>query len=154
MQPPEIVSTQAQKTAIISIPCARDEIRSVMGPGITELVATLNTQGIVPTGPWFTHHLQVPTDRFDFEISFPVSDTVKHTGRVVSAVLPAATVARTVYRGPYEGLSQAWTEFKDWILANGYQAAPDLWEVYLLGPESSADPQEWQTQFNQPLIGY
>ena len=54
--------------------------------------------------------------------------------------LPAITAARTIYHGPYEGLGGAWGEFTDWIAANGQRPAPDLWEYYLAGPESSPDP--------------
>jgi effector-binding domain-containing protein len=62
-------------------------------------------------------------------------------------------VARTVYRGPYEGLGTAWGEFNAWIAANGHTPAPDLWECYVAGPESSPDPATWRTELNRPLIG-
>jgi effector-binding domain-containing protein len=60
-------------------------------------------------------------------------------------------VARTVYHGPYEGLGDAWGEFLDWITANGHRPAPDLYECYLAGPESSANPADWRTELIKPL---
>ena len=149
---PRIVQAPAQKTAIVSITCPRSEIRNVMGPGLQEVYATLRAQGIAAAGPWLSHHLRMDPNRFEFEISVPVADVIKPSGRVKPSELPAAKVARTVYNGPYEGLGQAWAEFKAWVLANGHQAAPNLWEVYLAGPESSANPQDWKTELNQPLI--
>jgi effector-binding domain-containing protein len=89
---------------------------------------------------------------FDFEIGVPVPSPVAAVGRVTAGRLPAATVARTVYHGPYEGLGAAWGEFEAWIVAAGHTPAPDLWECYVTGPESSADPADWRTEFNRPLI--
>lgn len=61
-------------------------------------------------------------------------------------------VIRTVYRGPYEGLGAAWGEFDRWIAANGHETAPDLYECYAAGPESSPNPAEWRTELSRPLI--
>ena len=72
-------------------------------------------------------------------------------GRVQPSQWPAIKVARTVYNGPYEGLGEAWGEFIDWIENNGHTPAPDLWECYLVGPESSPDPADWRTELNRPL---
>ena len=62
------------------------------------------------------------------------------------------TAARTYYHGPYEGLGGAWGEFSDWIAANGLRPAPDLWESYVTGPESSPDPANWRTELIRPLL--
>ena len=96
-------------------------------------------------------HLKLDPEVFDFEISVPVSRPVAAAGRVRPGQLPAATVARTVYRGRYEGLGSAWEEFTEWIEANGHTPAPNLWECYIAGPESSPDPSAWRTELNRPL---
>lgn len=51
---------------------------------------------------------------------------------------------------PYEGLGAAWGEFGAWIAAQGHTPAPDLWESYVTGPESSPDPATWRTELTQP----
>jgi len=94
-----------------------------MGPGIAELLAAVAAQGIVPAGPWFTHHLRMDPATFDFEICVPVTAPVAASGRVKAGHLPATTVARTTYHGPYEGLGGAWGEFDAWIAANGHTRA-------------------------------
>src|SRR4029453_6526091 len=104
---PRIVQTTTQATAVIHLTVPREEIRSVMGPGHRELMAAVAAQGIVPAGPWFTHHFKVPDETFDFEFGVPGSTPVAAAGRVRPAQLPAARVARTVYHGPYEGLPSA-----------------------------------------------
>jgi effector-binding domain-containing protein len=91
-------------------------------------------------------------DTFDFEIGVPVTGPVSPAGRVKPGQLPATTVARTVYHGAYEGLAAAWGEFGAWIVANGHTPAPNLWECYAAGPESSPDPASWRTELNRPLI--
>lgn len=56
LDPPQIVETTAQATAILRLTVPREEIRKVMGPGHRELMAAVAAQGIAVAGPWFTHH--------------------------------------------------------------------------------------------------
>ena len=148
---PHITQTAAQQTAIIRLTIPRAEIRAVMGPGIGELMTAVAAQGLTPAGPWFNHHLRMDPGIFEFEIGVPVSAPIRATGRVTAGQLPATTVARTVYHGAYEGLADAWGEINAWIAAQGHTPAAELWEVYVAGPESSADPAAWRTELNRPL---
>ena len=150
---PEIAETAAQQTAIIRLTFPRVEIHNVMGPAIGEVFAAVATQGIGPRGPVFSHHLRMDPGTFDFEVGVPVDSSVTPVGRVQPGSFPATTVARTVYHGPYEGLGAAWGEFGAWIAASGRTPAPDLWERYVSGPESSPDPANWRTELNRPLVG-
>lgn len=149
---PQIVTTAAQPAAVIRFTIPREEIREAMGSGIGELFATLGEQGITPAGPVYSHHFRIDPNIFDFEIGIPVAGPINESGRVRQGTLPAATVLRTTYTGPYEGLGSAWGEFEAWIQANGHRTAPDLWESYVAGPESSADPTNWRTELNHPLV--
>ncbi len=148
---PHIKQTTNRLTAVIRLTIPRAEIQNVMGPGIVELMATVAAQGITPTGPWFDHHLKMAEDTWDFEICVPVNAPVVASGRVRPSQWSAMKVARTVYRGPYEGLADAWGEFLDWITANGHTAAPDLYQCYVSGPESSPNPANWRTELTKPL---
>lgn len=150
---PSIVDLPRQSIAFIPLTVPRGKIREVMGPGLGELNATLSQQGITPTGPWFTHHLRMDPEVFDFEICMPVAEQFAASGRVQRGERPALTVAQTIYHGPYEGLGAAWGEFGAWIAAEGLATTEDLWECYLAGPESGPDPSGWRTQFIKPLIG-
>ena len=150
---PEITQIAAQPTAIIRFTIPRNEIQNVMGPGYQELMATVAAQGITPTGSWFTHHLKMDPETFDFELGVPISGPTSATGRVMAGQLPAARVARTIYRGGYEGLGDAWAEFGAWMDAEGLTQEPNLWECYVAGPESSSDPADWRTELNRPLAG-
>jgi effector-binding domain-containing protein len=148
---PTILTTEPQKAAVIHLTIPRSRIQEEMGPGFNELMSTLQSQGITPTGPWFSHHLRMDPDVFDFEIGFPVSTDVQAAGRVKPGQLPAAKVARTTYRGGYEGLGPAWGEFNAWLEREGHATAGDLWEVYAAGPETGPDSSRYRTELNRPL---
>ncbi len=149
---PHIVKTSAQTVAIIHVTVPRNEIQKVMGPGIGELRAALQAQGVVPTGPWFTHHLKMDPETFDFEIGVPVPKPVTAVGRVTNGQLPAATVARTIYHGAYDGLATAWPQLDEWIEGQGRKAASSLWETYLVDPSTTPDPKAWRTELTRPLV--
>lgn len=149
---PQITQSTAQLTAVIRLTIPRAEIRNVMGPAISEVMATVAAQGIAPAGPVFSYHFRMDPDTFDFEVGVPVAKPISPAGRVKPGELPAKKVARTVYHGGYEGLGAAWGEFGAWIASNGHKPGPDLWEFYVAGPESSPDPANWRTELNRPLI--
>src|SRR5688500_5508298 len=114
LETPHMAQTAPQLTAVIRLTCLRSEIRNVMGPGIRELMETVAAKGIVPAGPWFTHHLKMDPGMFDFEIGVPVTTPVAPVGRVQPGELPATRVARTIFHGNYEGLPAAWPELDSW----------------------------------------
>ena len=152
MDNPHFTESAAQPTAVIRLTVPLNEIQNVMGPGIAELMSAIAAQGIAPAGPWFSYHLRLDPNIFDFEISVPVAAPVAVAGRMRPGYLPAAKVARTVYHGPYERLGAAWGEFMAWIEANKYRPAPNLWECYLTSPHDNPDPATWRTELTRPLI--
>ena len=153
IETPQIRQTEERNYACLHLTVPRAAIQRAMGPAVREVYGALAEQGIAPAGPWFTHHLKRPDAVFDFEICVPVAAAIGPAGRVRSGVWPAMRVARTVYRGAYEGLGAAWGEFVAWIGNQGLSEAQDLWERYLVGPESSANPADWRTELNRPLVG-
>jgi effector-binding domain-containing protein len=149
---PQIVQTTTQQTAVIPLTIPKADIRAVMGPGISELMATVAAQGITPVGPWFTHHLKIVPDIWDFEISVPIMTPVVATGRVKPSQWSSMKVVRTIYRGPYEGVGTAWGEFINWIAANGHSTTDELWESYVAGPDTISDPADFRTELTKRLI--
>ncbi|HMD33950.1 MAG TPA: GyrI-like domain-containing protein [Vicinamibacterales bacterium] len=135
----------------VTIP--REEIRTVMGPGLKEVHAALAALGVNPAGPWFTRHFRMDPKVFDFQICVPTAEPIAKTGRVEATRLPSARVARTVFHGNYQGLPDAWREFDEWLAASGYEPEGGLWEVYAVGPESGTKPEDWRTELYRPLAG-
>ena len=149
---PKITETPTQLVACLHLIIPHDEIRSVMGPGVNELMSAIATQGVAATGPWFTHHFAVPADTWNFEICVPVSVPIVASGRVEPGHMPAMKAARAVYHGPYEGVANAWVELLSWIKGKGQTAAPDLYECYVVGPALSPDAADWRTELTKPLM--
>jgi effector-binding domain-containing protein len=152
IETPHIVRSAHQHAAVIHITIPREQIQQVMGPAIAEVAAVLASQGAAPIGALFAHHLTLDTKVFDFEVGFPVAAPIMPSGRVVRGELPACDVARTVYHGAYEGLFGAWSEFGAWGKTGIRTPASHIWECYQVGPETSANPADWRTELNQPLL--
>ncbi len=148
---PTLTQTVATPAAVIRLTIPRAEIQAMMGPARAEVLAAVAAQGLTPAGPLFSYHHRMSAEAFDFAVGVPVASAVVAQGRVEAGALPAARVAQTVYHGPYEGLAAAWGAFETWIADAGHTRRPDLWERYLVGPESCADPSEWQTELSHPL---
>jgi effector-binding domain-containing protein len=148
---PQIVTSEAWQTAVIRLDIPRADIQKVMGPAMGEVMAAVAAQGLKPAGPLFAHYFSMPPGRYDFEVGVPVATPVQPAGRVVPGTLAGRRVARTIYHGGYEGLHTAWSDFGKWLEAHGHAVAPDLWEVYVAGPESGPDPSSWRTELNRPL---
>ena len=147
----QILRTVPQAIAYIPIKVPREDVRTVMGPGLAEVRAALAEQGAAAAGPWFTHHFRAPGAMFDFEICVPVAAAITPSGRVRAGEWAATDVARTTYHGGFEGLGAAWGAFMEAILDEGRKTGDDLWERYLVGPEAGADPAAWRTELSKPL---
>lgn len=152
LETPHIIQTTKILAATLHLVVPRVEIQQRMGPGIQEVMAAIQSHGLAPAGPWFTHHFRRPTDTFDFEICVPVATPIRAIGPVQPGEWPAMKVVRTVYQGPYEGLGEAWGEFLEWIEANGHHTAEELWERYLVGPESGPDGSAYRTELSRALV--
>ena len=152
IETPQIAQAPAQLVATLHIETPRSKMQQVMGPAIGEVMAAVKSQGVGPTGPWFAHHHKMTPESFNFDICVPVSAPVTVVGRVRPGQRPALKVLRTVYHGPYEGLGTAWHEFGEWMKSNGHKSAVDLYECYVVGPESGSDPTKWRTELSRPLI--
>lgn len=148
----EVKELPRRLCAYIPVRVRREDIRTVMWPGLQELFAELKAQGVSPAGPWFTHHPRMDPAYFDLEISIPVSAPLQPRGRVCMGEWPAMKAAVAVYAGPYEGLGAAWGEFKAWMATVPVTPGPGgLWECYLVGPDAAAEPSAFRTQLVQPV---
>ena len=150
---PQITETADQLTAFIPLTVPRAEIQTVMGPSIREVHGRPRRPGDRP-GRAVVHPPPAEA-RGDLRlrICVPVATPVAAAGRVKPGRLPAARVARTVYQRALRGAGAAWGEFFAWVEANGHAPRTDLWECYLVGPESGRDPADYGTELNRPLVG-
>jgi effector-binding domain-containing protein len=160
IETPKIVEYPGQTHAAVihikDIP--RNTIQTEMGPAIQENLRVLAEQDVKPIGPMFAHHLTQSSKVFNFEVGFPVQQAIKESGRVKNSSLPSGTMAFTRHVGPYEELHAAWTEFSEWmslnICSNGMhhlKKGDTLFEIYTIGPETTANAHEYQTELYQTL---
>jgi effector-binding domain-containing protein len=145
---PRLVETDATPAAVIHLSLYRNEMQREMGPAIHEVIDAVMNQGVGPAGPVFANHARFDPEWFDFEVGVPTNADFSQAGRVQPGELPAVRVVQTTYRGPYEGLPEAWQQFSEWIRENEIQTADGFREVYSKGPESSDNPDEWETELS------
>ncbi len=150
---PQIVTTQPLTIAKLYAKIPTSAIRQEMGKLIQELIQSVRAQNVEITGPWFTHHFQRPAEFFDFEVCIPVASEVKANGRMEPGVWPAMKAVRTIYHGGYEGLPSAWGEFVAWTKSNDVNITEEIWERYLINPDSEKDSSKWKTELNRQISG-
>lgn len=153
IETPQITEVPARTIAIIPVTVPRSHIHEVMGPGIQELMATVQGQGVAVTGPWFTHHLWMDPETFNFEIGVPTADAITPQGRVKPSEWPAGRMLKSAFQGDYQRLGEAWGEFDAWAAEHGLETAADLWECYVEGPETGKPASEWRTEFFRAISG-
>ena len=149
---PQIINATPEQAAVIHLTIPREQIGQVMGPVQQALLATVTSQGIAATGPWFSHHYRMDPVTFDFDVGVPVASPVSPAGEVRPGQLPGGEVVRTIFHGNYDGLAAAWGELTAWMTQNGLKPGPEFWERYLAGPDSGPDPAGWQTELNMQFM--
>ncbi len=152
IETPQIVQTETLTMARLYAKVPTSQIQTEMGKLVQEVIAEVQKQGIAITGPWFTHHFRRPDEFFDFEVCMPTATPIQAAGRVAPGEWPAMKVIRTTYRGAYSGLPAAWGEFMQWTDAEGLKLSPEIWERYLVNPDSESDSAKWVTEMNRPLL--
>ena len=148
---PRVVETTPVPIAKLYAKVPTSEIGTRMGSLLRELGEELQSQNVKPVGPWFTHHFRRPEEFFDFEVCLPVERPISANGRVEPGEWPAMKMIQTVYTGPYQGLVPAWGEFMRWIEKEDLPISDEIWERYLVNPDTESDPEKWRTELNRPL---
>lgn len=88
----------------------------------------------------------------DVEAAFPIAETIKTSATDLTIkTLGGGTFAMVVHRGPYDDFSSAYQALMDWIPANGYRIVGPNREVYVRGPESDVDPDDYLTRILFPV---
>ena len=151
IEPPSIVHLAPRPAAVIRFTIPRNEIATVMGPAIGELIACLAGQGLMPSGPVYAHHFRLDPEVFDFEIGVPFAGDFEPEGRVLAGSTPSGKAVMTTLHGPYDGLPDGWGEFHQRILSASLPLAGNFWESYAKGPESGLDPTQWRTELYMAL---
>jgi effector-binding domain-containing protein len=148
----EIVDLHPRETAVIRIDVEPSELKSTIGPALTEVADAMSSAGVDLAGPPFTRYLQWHAERVVAEVGFPVMRPAPGVGRVEPASLPAGAAASIVHLGPYETLGETYDRLQVWFSEQGRHAADDLWEVYWSDPQAEPDPGRWRTEIIRLIV--
>lgn len=114
--------------------------------------AEIGKQGAYPAGPPIALYHGAPVDNAaDITAGFPVAQPVTPGEGTVVVTLPGGPAIETIHTGSYDDLGRTYAEVTDWITAEKLATAGDMWEEYLVGPDSETDPAKWQTRIVFPL---
>lgn len=128
-----------------------EELGDFFPRAMTAAGEVLAAQGLNPAGPPVALYQGMAEGRFDVTAGFPVPPGAAPSGDVVVTMLPGGATVEVIHQGSYDDLSSTYEELTAWFKDNGMTPPAVMWEEYLVGPESSADPGHWQTRIVYPV---
>ncbi|RPF21000.1 GyrI-like domain-containing protein [Myceligenerans xiligouense] len=128
-----------------------DELQDFFPRAMTAAAEALAERGMEPTGPAVALYNGMEGETFDVTAGFPVSPGAAPSDDVVAAMLPGGATIEAIHQGAYDHLSDTYEELTAWFEGNGMEMPPVMWEEYLVGPESEADPGRWRTRIVYPV---
>lgn len=121
------------------------------GKAYTMVDAELSQHGMKPTGPALAFYHGMPTDTIDIIAGFPIAEPITTTNGTIVKTLPGGPAITTIHTGTYDTLEQTYAELMKWLEEQELKTSDDMWEEYLVGPESELDATKWQTRIVFPL---
>ena len=127
-----------------------DELEDFFPRAMTAAAGALRARGVEPAGPPVALYENASPEGFDVTAGYPVPAGAAPSDDVVAAMLPSGATVEATHEGPYETLFAAHEELTAWFQENGMPPPTVVWEEYVLGPETGADPSQWQTRIVYP----
>jgi DNA-binding transcriptional MerR regulator len=132
----------------------REDILPWWRGALGELHATIEAQGLRPTGPsgglyaseLFQH------DRGEATVFIPVQGTVRPVGRVRPFAVPAAELAVLAHHGSLDDADLTYGELGSYAATHEISVDGPLREYYLRDPHDIPDPAEWETEIGWPIF--
>jgi effector-binding domain-containing protein len=128
-----------------------EELGDFFPRAMTAAGEALAARGMNPAGPPVALYQGMTEEKFDVTAGFPVPAGAEPSGDVVVATLPEGATVEAIHQGSYDDLSKTYEELTAWFKDNGMTPPTVMWEEYLVGPESEADPSRWQTRIVYPM---
>lgn len=119
-----------------------------------ELIEEMQADDLEPNGPPMAIYFdeEYKEHDVDVEAAYPIAETIEASDTdLIVKTLGGGTFARVVHRGPYDDFRPAYQALMDWIPANGYRIVGPNREVYIRGPESDVDPEDYLTRILFPV---
>ena len=161
---PEIIDFPGSPTAVVRAEGLEvAEIAAYMDETFAALTQAIENGDITPAGPAFCRYdtAMVPDETgqlppLDLEAGFPLAsalDAALTIGgvRIDPSQLPACQLAVTKHTGPYDGLGEAWEQFTQALVDDGYSLGMPYWEAYDTEPTPDTDPATLVTGLAVPV---
>ena len=127
------------------------ELTDFFGRAYTVTGAEIEKQGVEQAGPPIAMYHGIPTDTIDITAGFPVNQPITPANGTVVATLSGGPAIETIHTGSYDSMTGTYNDLMTWLEEQHIAVPEDMWEEYLIGPDTEADPATWQTRIVIPL---
>lgn len=117
-----------------------EEVAGAIGSAFAEIMQTLGTAGVAPTGsPFIIMHDVVDEETSGrIEMCIPIDEGLGDGWAIESREVPGGTVASTVHKGPYLEVPPAYHAITTWMGDNDREPSSPPREVFLNDPTEVA----------------
>jgi hypothetical protein len=91
---------------------------------------------------------------FDVTAGYPTAKPLKIGSPFTGERLPGGRIVHVLHLGPWSTLLSTYDRLSEWLVAHRLSLVPLMWEEYLVGPDTVADPAAWRTRIVVPLPTY
>jgi effector-binding domain-containing protein len=148
---PRLVDLASQPVVAVRGAVPPEQLPAFFAGAFEAAARAAEGDGVPVTGPPFARYPEPPGDVVVVEAGFPVAAPVRPHADAYPTELRAGRAVEAVHVGAYDELERTYSTLTSWIEDQGLHAAADMWEWYLVGPETATDPSTWRTKVVVPL---
>jgi effector-binding domain-containing protein len=130
---------------------ALTELSDFFGTAFEAAAAELGRQGAHPAGPPIALYTGDPSDTVDVTAGYPVTDPVEAPPLLVVSHLAGGPAVQAIHTGNYDTLADTYAQIIEWLTEQKLTPTSQVWEEYLVGPDSGAAQSAWQTRIVFPV---
>lgn len=87
----------------------------------------------------------------DVEVQLEVSAPFAHSADVQCVHVPATEIASGMLHGPFDGIGAVMEDLGGWIAEHGQTMSGPMFDIYLVGPQTTPDASRWLTEVCVPI---
>lgn len=149
----DIALTTLQRRQILGVrdDVAVAELPEFFGRAFQRASAALGETGAHPSGPPVALYYGGDEPAIDVVAGLPFTGTVTPPPGTVVVDLPAGEAVEAVHVGSYDDIDATYRGLSEWMAERHLVPADVMWEEYLAGPDTGADPSTWRTRVVYPI---
>lgn len=151
----EVKEISDQPVLSVKFTATLREIGDSLGKAYGDIFKYMGVTGIAPDGPPVAvyYDMEIKEEDMKVEACIPVGETYPGDEAVSGRLLPGCRAASFMHIGCYEGFYDAYQSLFIGISNKGLKPVGPLREVYLIGPDSVKDPNDYRTEILCPVEG-